>query len=69
MTANKNLEQKLRRALNKAGYMLHKSRIRNPHFDDQGGYMITDMYTSGVVRGSRFDYSLEDVQDFVDGKI
>ena len=30
-------EQKLRRALNKAGYSLHKSRIRNIHLDNLGG--------------------------------
>ena len=40
MTVYKNQEQKLRRALNKCGYSLHKSR-RGIGLDNLGGYMAT----------------------------
>lgn len=64
MTANKNLEKKLRRALNKAGYTLRKSRARiNP--DNLGGYMIVDMHINAVVAGSRYELNIGDVQTWV----
>lgn len=66
MTANKSLENKLRRALNKAGYVLHKSR-RSISTDNLGGYMIVDLYGNYVVAGSRFDLSLEDVDGWLKG--
>ena len=64
MTANKAQEQKLRRALNKCGYSLHKSRKRIS-LDNFGGYMIVDQHINCVVAGSRFDLSAENVQDFL----
>lgn len=63
-TAEKNQEQRLRRALYKAGYQLHKSRSFKGA-DDLGGYMIVDYYLNAVVAGSRFGLDLEDVEDFV----
>ena len=66
MTTNKSLENKLRRALNKAGYVLHKSR-RSISPDNLGGYMIVDLYGNCVVAGSRFDLSLEDVEGWLKG--
>lgn len=65
MTANKNLENKLRRALNKAGYTLHKSRARTINPENLGGYMIVNAYINAVVAGSRFELDIEDVQDWV----
>ena len=63
MTANKHLERKLRRALDKCGYALHKSRaMLSP--DNLGGYMIVDLQTNAVGGGSRFELSLDDVQEF-----
>lgn len=65
MTVDKNREKRLRRALNKCGYALHKSREAvSP--DNLGGYMIVDLQTFGVVSGSRFELDLDDVQDWLD---
>lgn len=64
MTVHKNQEQKLRRALNKCGYSLHKSR-RGISLDNLGGYMVVDQYSNVVVAGSRFDLGLEDVLDWI----
>lgn len=58
MSSEKNQEQQLRRALAKQGYQLKKSR-------SQKGYMIVDLYTNAVVRGSCFELELDDVADFV----
>ena len=50
-------ERELRRVLQKAGYALHKSpRAVSP--DNFGGYMI-------IAAGSRYELSLEDVQEWV----
>lgn len=65
MTVNKNQEQRLRRALNRCGYALHKSREAISH-DNLGGYMIVDLQTSSVVSGSRFELDLDDVQEWLD---
>lgn len=65
MSTTKTIEQRLRRKLIANGYILHKSRICNPNFDNLGGYMICDLYTSGVCSGSRFELDLDDVADFV----
>lgn len=64
-TAEKNREQRLRRALYKAGYTLHKSR-QGISLDNYGGYMIVNYYINGVVAGRRFDMDLDDVQEFLD---
>ena len=64
-TVEKRMEQKLRRALYKAGYQLHKSRARRIHIDNLGGYMIVNYYINGVVAGSRYDLELDDVASFV----
>ena len=65
MTENKKLEQRLCRTLRKLGYELHKSRKRNWSCDDQCGYMIIDTSTNGVVNGTLFDLSLDDVSEWV----
>lgn len=62
---NKNLEKKLRRALNKHGYALHKSR-KPFGMDNLGGYMIVDIYHNAVVAGDRYSFSLEDVSDWLE---
>jgi hypothetical protein len=59
-------ESKARRALAKDNLILNKSRARNWTLDNQGGYMIADLYTNGVVFGSRFDLSLEEVENLVE---
>ena len=63
-TANKNLEQKLRRALNKHGYSLHKSR--KPFGPNNlGGYMIVDTSGNYVCAGSNFELEPSDVADWI----
>ena len=64
-TVNKNLEQKLRRALNKNGYILRKSR-KPISINNLGEYMVVDAFTNAVVVGARFEYSLDDITDFFD---
>ena len=65
MFTNKDLEQRLRRNLMKNGYAMHKSR-RNISADNLGGYMIIYLNGNYVVAGSRFELSLEDVQEWFD---
>lgn len=62
--ANKNQEQKLRRALNKHGYSLRRSR-KPISIDNMGEYMIVDIFSNSVAAGSRFDLSLTDVADWL----
>jgi hypothetical protein len=61
----KALENKLRRQLQKSGYRLEKSRIRNKNVDNQGGYMIIKTYTNAVHYGDRYQLTIEDVQEIV----
>ena len=58
-------ESRARRRLARDGEVLRKSRVRNPHLHDQGGYMIVDANANYVVAGADFDLSLEDVESYV----
>ena len=62
----KSRENNLRKRLKKMGYMLKKSRARNIHLDNFGGYMICDGYTGCVIEGRWFHLTLNDVEDFID---
>lgn len=62
--AYKNQEQQLRRALNKHGYSLRRSR-KPISIDNMGEYMIVDIFSNSVAAGSRFDLSLTDVADWI----
>lgn len=65
-------ENRVRRKLARQGCRLHKSRKNGCVYvngvfagldvDNQGGYMVIDNYTNGIVAGERFDLSLEDVE-------
>lgn len=61
----KSRENKLRRQLYDQGYLLRKSRRQNGLYYDEGGYMIVDAAINGVVRGSRCELDLDDVEAFV----
>jgi hypothetical protein len=61
-TNEKNREQKLRRRLSKKGYTLHKSRIRNIHLNNHGGYMIVESYRNLVIHGDHYELTLKDVE-------
>ena len=65
MSTEKSLEQKLRRTLRAAGYELHKSRVRNIHLDDLGGYCISR--NNWLVAGERFQLTLSDVAEWAEG--
>jgi len=45
-------EGRLRRQLHREGFVLRKSRVRNPHVHDWGGYMILDGSSNTVAAGS-----------------
>ncbi len=64
MSIEKSMEQKLRRALAKEGYRLHKSRAQDWSCDNQQGYMIVDS-CNWIAAGEHFDMSLDDVAAFV----
>ena len=60
---NKQKEKQLRRKLAEQGFGLTKSR-KPQGIDNQGGFMITDLKTNAVVQGSRFELTLEDVENY-----
>ena len=60
----KSKEQNVRRTLSKEGYSLHKSR-KPISVDNLGQYMVVDCRTNAVVLGNRYDYSLNDILDWL----
>ncbi|MCX5888465.1 MAG: helix-turn-helix domain-containing protein [Deltaproteobacteria bacterium] len=58
-------ENLLRKRANRAGYSIRKSRVRNPHLHDQGGYMLVNNNINEVVLGGDYDGSLDDIEDFL----
>ena len=63
--SERRLEDGLRRFLKLAGYALVKSRAREPHLDDHGGYRIIEPFRNFICVGERFDLDLEDVRGWV----
>jgi len=56
-------EARLRRALAKEGYALHKSRLRtSPHSRDLGEYMVVDTQRNAIILGSQFECTLDDIE-------
>ena len=69
MTAEKVLENKLRRIATRRGYRLEKSRRRDSQAIGFGGYMVIDIDKNFVVCGGSphaYSASLEDVADYFD---
>ncbi len=64
-TGEKVRENRLRRWAKPLGMALRKSRVRRPHLNDQGGYMIVDPYRNVVIAGERFDWGLDDVESYL----
>lgn len=58
-------ESRLRRLASKHGYAVRKSRIRTPHINNQGEYMLVDTRSNICVLGSRFDADLADIGEFL----
>ena len=48
------------------GYILRKSRTRNPGRDDEGGYSVIDAGTQQCVEGDRCQLDLEGVEAAID---
>jgi len=71
MSEDKIRENRLRRAAERQGLMLKKSRRRDPRAVDYGGYMLVDIATNGVVAGTgalgRPHWSLDDVETYLEG--
>ncbi len=63
---DKTRETRLRRMADRQGLRLVKSRRRDPHAIDYGGFMLVDIHTNTVVAGTgaigRPHWSLDDVE-------
>lgn len=57
-------ESSLRKKLDRRGHKLHKSRAAISA-DNFGGYQIIEMYAGYVVDGTRFELSLDDVEEWL----
>jgi len=71
MTAEKVQENRLRRMAERQGYVLQKSRRRDPRAIDYGGYMVIDRVHNWVVFGGEprsYSASLDAVEAFLLGK-
>lgn len=55
-------EARLRRIARRQGDLLRKSRVRNPHINNQGGWCIVDGDLGAVVAGGDFELDLDDVE-------
>jgi hypothetical protein len=63
------LEARCRRAAQRQGLRLDKSRRRDPRAVDYGTYWLVDAETTGVVEGgSNFGIGLDEVADFLWGE-
>ena len=61
--AEKTRENKLRRQAKRLDLVIHKSRVREFHVDDHGGYRIVDR--NRLVHGQRYELDLEDVAEYL----
>jgi hypothetical protein len=64
ITSNNAIEQRARRAAKRIKLIAKKSRWRAGSIDNRGGFMLIEPYSNGVVSGSRFDLSAQDVLDY-----
>lgn len=63
----KAIESRVRRALASMGLALRKSRQRHISAYNYSGYQVVDPDTNCVVDGARFDLTLEQIADVLDG--
>jgi hypothetical protein len=67
--ATGNRERRLRAQLRNEGFSLVKSRRRTHYSDnDRGGYKIVDAGTNELWRGGNYELTLDDVEQWVDGR-
>ncbi len=64
-TSEKVRENRLRRQAKRLGLELRKSRAKTVHLDDYGHYMILNPDHNWIVRGEKFDYTMDDVEEFL----
>ena len=62
------IENRLRRHAKKQGLKIEKSRVRNTHFNNQGGYQLIDYYTNAVIKGANYDLSLEEISNYIENQ-
>lgn len=58
-------ENRVRRQAKRLGMMISKSRGKKWNVDNQMGYMIVDGYTNGIVAGSKYELSLDEVEEWL----
>ena len=68
MTTEKSREARCRRRLKTLGYRLEKSRIRNPHADNRGGFRLVELWNNSIAAGERFDMDLPAVERWLEEK-
>ncbi len=61
----RNRAVRLRHKLNKLGYTMMKMNCRRDSIDNFGSYAIIDTEYNAIVRGTRFDLDLDDVEEFI----
>ena len=64
MDTEKRRENHLRKLANRQGCGIKKSRVRNPHLNDRGFYMIIDPYFNSILAGEKFDMTLDEVEAY-----
>ena len=60
-------ENSIRRMAQKLGFTVRKSRkrVHYPYLDDWGDYLLVDNETNGAIIGSRFDASLDEIENYL----
>lgn len=61
----RNRAVRLRHKLNQLGYTMMKMNCRRDSIDNFGDYAIIDTEYNAIVRGTRFDLDLDDVEEFI----
>lgn len=67
MSSIKVRENRIRRIAERRGYLIQKSRRRDPYAHDFGGYMIVEPVRNMVIAGgtpNAYSLTLEDVEEF-----
>lgn len=58
-------ERAVRARASKHGFRVAKSRVRQPHHNNQGDFQLIDVWTNAVILGANFDASIEDINSFL----
>ena len=63
-------ENRLRRVLNRHGFALTKKRewAIVPNQENHGLYRVVDVSDGRIIKGKKFDWSLEDIEDWLRGR-